>query len=79
MSRSRVRQFKSHIFNVNLVIVHNLIIKNSHAFIKNNLAILYSDPEMKNTFPEGTISATYKRGKSLKGFISPLLFSQAWV
>ena len=51
MSRSGVRQFKSHIFDVNLVIVHNPIIKNSHAFIKNNVAIVYSDPEMKNIFP----------------------------
>ena len=68
MSRSDARQVrhKSHRSNVNLVTAYNQIIKNLQAGIRNNLPILYSDPEMKNIFPEGSINVTYKRGKSLR-------------
>ena len=31
---------------------------------------------MKNMIPEGTISATYRRGKCLKELISPSLYPQ---
>ena len=70
-SRSDVRQVKpkSHRLNVNLVTVYNPIIKN----------LLYSDPEMKNTFPEGSINITCKRGKSLRELIIPSMFPQAQV
>ena len=43
------------------------------------LPILYSDPEMKNIFPEGSINFTYKRGKSLRELISASMFPQAQV
>ena len=41
------------------------------------MPILYSNPERKYTFPEGTINITYKIGKSLRELISPSVFSQA--
>ena len=68
IGRSDTRQVKpkSHRLNVNLVTVYNPIIKNLQNVIRNNLPILYSDPEMKNTFPEGSINITYKRGKNLR-------------
>ena len=72
-TRSDARQVKrkSHRLNVNLVTVYNPMIKNLETVIRSNLPILYSDPEMKNIFPEGSINITYKRGKSLREFISP--------
>ena len=69
----------SHRFNVNLVTVYNPIIKKLQAFIRNNLPVLYSDPEMKNIFPEGAINVTCKRGKSLRKLIFPSMFLQAQV
>ena len=68
MSRSDARQFKpkAHRLNVNLVTVYNPITKNLQTVIRNNLPTLYSDPEVKNIFPEGSISVTYRRGKSLR-------------
>ena len=79
MTRSDARQvkLKSHRLNVNLVIVYNPIIKNLETVIRNYLPILYSDPKMKNIFPEGSINITYKRGKSLRKLISPSMFTQA--
>ena len=81
MGRSDARQVKpkSHRSNINLVTVYNPIIKNLQNVIRNNLSILYSDPEMKNIFPEGSINITYKRGKSLRELISPSMFPQAQV
>ena len=70
---------KSHRLSVNLVTLCNLIIKNLQTVIRNNLPILYSDPDMKNIFPEGSIYVTYKRGKNLREFISPSMFPQAQV
>ena len=40
------------------------------------MPILYSDPEMKNIFPEGSINITYKRVKGLRELISPSIFPQ---
>ena len=78
MSKSDARQVKpkSHILNVNLVTVYNPIIKNLQTVIRNNLPVLYSDPEMKNIFPEGTINVTYKRGKKFRELISSSMFPQ---
>ena len=59
--------------------MYNLIIKNLETVIRNNMPILYSDSEMKNIFPEGSINVTYKRGKSLRELISPSVFPQAQV
>ena len=61
---------ESNKLNVNLVTIYTPIIKNLQTVSRNNLPILYSDPEMKNIFPEGTINVTYKRGKSLRELIS---------
>ena len=49
MTNSDARQVKpkSHRLNVNLVTVYNPIIKNLETVIRNNLPILYSNPEMK--------------------------------
>ena len=68
MSRSDARQVKpkAHRLNVNLVTVYNPITKNLQTVIRNKLPTLYSDPEVKNIFPEGSISVTYRRGKSLR-------------
>ena len=43
------------------------------------MPILYSDPEMKNIFPEGNINIIYKRNKSLRQLISASRFPQAQV
>ena len=66
MSRSNARQdkSKSHISgysHINLVAVYNPIIKNLQTIIRNNFPILYSDPEMQNIFPEGSINVTYRK------------------
>ena len=37
---------------------------------------MYSDPDMRAVFPEGSINVTYRRGKNLKELISPSLFPQ---
>ena len=59
MNRIDARQVKpkSHRSNVNLVTVHNPIIKSLQIIIRNNLPILDSDTEMKNISPEGSIKA----------------------
>ena len=62
-----------------MVTVYNPIIKNLEIVIRNNVPILYKDPEMKNMFPEGSINITYKRGKSLRELIFPSIFPQAQV
>ena len=58
MTRSDARQVKpkSNRLNGNLVTIYNPIIKYLETLIRNNLPILYSDPEMKNIFPEGSIA-----------------------
>ena len=58
MTRSVARQVKpkSHRLNGNLVTIYNPIIKYLETLTRNNLPILYSDPEMKNIFPEGSIA-----------------------
>ena len=58
MTRSDARQVKpkSHRLNGNLVTIYNPIIKYLETLTRNNLPILYSDPEMKNIFPEGSIA-----------------------
>ena len=66
MSRSNARQdeSKSHIFgysHINLVAVYNPIIKNLQTIIRNNFPILFSDPEMQNIFPEGSINVRYRK------------------
>ena len=62
-----------------MVTVYNPIIKNLQTVIRNNLPISYSDPEMKNIFPEGSINVAYKRGKSLRELISPSMFPQVQI
>ena len=47
---------KSHRLNGNLLTVYNPVIKNLDTVIRNNLPMLYSDPEMKNIFPENSIA-----------------------
>ena len=63
MSRTDVIKVKpkSHRLNVNLVTVYNPITKNLQTVIRNNLSKLYSDTEIKNIFPEGSINITYRR------------------
>ena len=58
MTRSDARQVKpkSHRLNGNLVTIYNPIIKYLETLTRNNLPILYSDSEMKNIFPEGSIA-----------------------
>ena len=79
MTKSDARQVKPkpHRLNINLVTVYHPFIKNLQTVIRNNFPILYSDFEMKNIFPEGSINITYKRGKSLRELISPSMFPQA--
>lgn len=45
--------------------------KNLQTVNKDNLPIFYfSDPEMKNIFPETTINVTYEGSKTLRELIS---------
>ena len=78
MTRSDAMQVnsKSRRSNVNLVTVYNSIINNLETVIRNNLPMLYCHSEMKNIFPEGSISIKYKRSKSLRERIPPSMFSQ---
>ena len=66
MSRSDARQVmpKSHNFNVSLVTIHNPAIKHLPISIRYNLPLLYSNTEMTNVFPEGTIIVTYNETKA---------------
>ena len=59
--------------------LYNPIIKSLQTVIRNNLPILYSNPETKNIFPQGIINVTYKRDKSLRELISLSLFPQTQV
>ena len=79
MSRGDAKKVKpkSHRSNVSLVTVYNPIIKNWQTVIRYNLPILYSDPEIKIVFPEGSINVTYKRGVISRELISPSMFPQA--
>ena len=82
VSRSDARQVKhkSHRSNINLVTVYNPIVKTYKLSSEITcLPILYSDPEMKNIFPEGSINVTYERDKSLREVISPSMFPQAQI
>ena len=67
ITRSDARQVKpkSHRLNGNLLTVYNPIIKNLDTVIRNNLLMLYSDPEMKNIFPEDSI-ALNENGYNMK-------------
>ena len=73
ISRREARQFKPKVIksNFNLITVYNPVMKNLEKVLNDNLHILYSDPDMKKVFPEGTISVTYRRRKCLKELISP--------
>ena len=53
--------------------------RNLETVIRNNSAILYGDPGIKNIFPEGSTSVTSKIGKSLRELISLSMFPQAQV
>ena len=57
-----------------MVTVCNPLLNNLQKVIKNNLPLLYSDPDMRAVFPEGSINVTYRRGKNLIELISPSLF-----
>ena len=80
MTISYARQVKpkSNRLNLNLVTVYNSIIKNLQT-VRNNMPILYNDPEIKNILPEGSINITYKTGKSSRELISPSMFPQVQV
>ena len=80
MTISYARQVKpkSNRLNLNLVTVYNSIIKNLQT-VRNNMPILYNDPEIKKILPEGSINITYKRGKSSRELISPSMFPQVQV
>ena len=76
ISRSTARQPKTMTASKSLGLVtqYNPILTNLSKTIGKYLPMLYSDPNMKLAFPEGTIKATYRRGKNLKEMISPSLF-----
>ena len=76
LSRSEARQVKRKVTkeSFNLVTVYNPILNNLQKVIKNNLPLLYSDPDMRVVFPEGSINVTYRQEKNLKALISSSLF-----
>ena len=78
ISRSEARQVKRKVTkeSFNLVTVYNPLLNNLQKVIKKNLPGLYSDPDMRAVFPEGSINVTYRRGENLKELISPSLFPQ---
>ena len=78
ISRSEAKQVKRNVTkkSFKLVKVYNPTLNDLQKVIKNNLPSLYSDPDMKAVFPEGSINVTYKRGKNLKELILPSLFPQ---
>ena len=73
ISRSEARQVKRKVTkeSFNLVMAYNPLLQN---VIKNNLPLLYSDPDMRAVFPEGSINVTYRRRKNLKELTSPPFF-----
>ena len=76
ISTSEARQVKRKITqeSFNLVTVYNPLLNNLQKVIKNNWPLLYSDPDMRAVFPEGSINVTYRRWKNLKELISPSSF-----
>ena len=79
ISRNEARQVKEKTSKqmFNLITVFNPLLQNLQTLISKNLPILYSDPDMKEVFPEGTMNVTYSRGKNLKELVSPSLFPQS--
>ena len=57
-----------------LITEYNPLLVNLNSVIKEHLPLLYCDRDMKETFPEGSVKALYKRGKNLKEILSPSSF-----
>ena len=76
LSRSEARQVKRKVTkeSFKLVTVYNPILNNLQKVIKNNLPLLYSDPDMRVVFPEDSINVMYRQEKNLKALISSSLF-----
>ena len=76
ISRSEARQVKRKVTkqNFNLVTVYNPLLNNLQKVVKNNLPLLYSDPDMRALFPEGSINARTEDGKTLKNLFHHLFF-----
>ena len=76
ISSSEERQVKRKVTkeSFTLVTVYNPLLNNLQKVLMNNLPLLYSDPDMRAVFPEGSINVTYRRRKNLKELISPFLF-----
>ena len=58
----------------NLISQYNSLLPNLKTIIRNHLPILYSNQQMLDTFPQNTVSVTYKRNKNLREILSPSLF-----
>ena len=58
-----------------LITEYNPLLTNLNSVIKRNLPLLYSDSDMKETFPEGSVKVIYRRGKNLKELLSPSCFA----
>ena len=78
ISRNEARQVKRKLTqeSFNLVTVYNPLLNNLQKIIKNNLPLLYSDPDMRAVFREGSINVTYRRERNLKELISASFFPQ---
>ena len=62
-------------FKVTLFLTEfNPLIPDINKVMKNRLPLLYCDPKMNILFPEKSIKAIYKRGKTLKDILCPSPF-----
>ena len=57
-----------------LLTQYNPILPDLNGLIRKHLPLLYSEPNMKDIFPDGSVKAMYKRGKNLREMLSPSLF-----
>ena len=76
ISRHEARKVKPKLTksNIQLITMYNPVIKNIENILNDNLHISYGDSDIKEVFPERTVSVKYKREKYLKEIISPSLY-----
>ena len=55
---------------------YNLTLPNMRSLFKKHLPVLHSDSDLKNIFPENSISTVFKRNRNLKEILSPSLYTR---
>ena len=51
--------------NVKLIMKYNLRLPDLNSLLRNHMPLLYTDPTLKNIFPQGCINSVFERNHSL--------------